>query len=91
MSLSSEQLQPERLLEAADAVLEAIIEVADEFDGLYLHPPRLLGTTLQPLCLREFTSFEVQEATQFLVRLGIIPAEASGDRTDGDGETQNGA
>jgi hypothetical protein len=76
MNPPSEQIQPERLLDAADAVLEAIIEVADEHDGLYLHPPELLGTTLQPLCLREFTPFEVQEATQFLVRLGVIPADA---------------
>jgi hypothetical protein len=91
MSLSSEQIQPERLLEAADAVLEAIIEVADEFDGLYMHPPQLLGTTLQPLCLREFTAFEIQEATQFLVRLGVIPAETSGDESDADAQAQSGA
>jgi hypothetical protein len=76
VGLSSEQIQPERLLEAADAVLEAIIEVAEEFDGLYMHPPQLLGTTLQPLCLRDFTAYEVQEATRFLVRLGVLPAEA---------------
>jgi hypothetical protein len=76
MSLPSEQIPPERLLDAADAVLEAVIEVADVHDGLYLHPTQLLGTTFQPLSLREFTAFEVQEATRFLVRLGVLPAEA---------------
>ncbi|MHC4129179.1 MAG: hypothetical protein ACYTE6_08505 [Planctomycetota bacterium] len=75
MGLSSEQIPPERLLEAADAILEAVIEVADVHDGLYLHPPQLLGTTFQPLSLRAFTAFEVQEATQFLVRLGVLPAQ----------------
>ena len=83
MSLPSEQIPPERLLDAADAVLEAVIEVADVHDGLYLHPPQLLGTTFQPLSLREFTAFEVQEATQFLVRLGVLPAEAPSAPGDG--------
>ncbi|MHC4217595.1 MAG: hypothetical protein ACYSU7_03980 [Planctomycetota bacterium] len=79
MSLSPEQIQPERLLEVADAVLDAIIEVADVFDGLYLHPPQLLGTTLAPLRLREFTAFEVEQGTHFLVRLGVLPAAAPSD------------
>ena len=77
MSLSSEQLQPERLLDAADAVLEAVIEVKRDFDGLYVHPPQLMGSKLQPECLCEFYVFEVEEATKFLVRLGVIPAEAT--------------
>jgi hypothetical protein len=55
MRRSPEQIEPERLLEATEAVLDAVIEVAE--------------------CLREFTAFEVQEATQFLVRLGVLPAE----------------
>ncbi|MHC5005839.1 MAG: hypothetical protein ACYTGF_00595 [Planctomycetota bacterium] len=75
MRRSPEQIEPERLLEATEAVLDAVIEVADVFDGIYLHPPQLLKTTFRPLCLREFTAFEVQEATQFLVRLGVLPAE----------------
>ena len=76
MSLPPEQIQPERLVEAADAVIDAVIEVADVFDGLYLNPPQLLETSFQPLCLREFTALEVQEATRFLVRLGVLPAQA---------------
>jgi hypothetical protein len=82
MGLSSEQIQPERLLEAADAILEAVIEVAEVHDGLYLHPPQLLGTTFQPLSLRAFTAFEVEEATRFLVRLGVLPAETRSAASD---------
>ena len=75
MSLPSEQIQPNRLFDAADAVLQAVVEVADEFDGVYVFPTRLLGSPLQPACLRDFTEFEVQQATEFLVRLGVLPAE----------------
>ena len=77
MSLSSEQIQPERLLDAADAVLEAVIEVGKDFDGLYVHPPQLMGSKLQPECLCEFYVFEVEEATRFLMRLGVLPARAT--------------
>jgi hypothetical protein len=76
MSLSSDKIQPERLLDAADAVLHAVVEVAEEFNGHYVHPPRLMGSKLQPACLCEFYVFEVEEATNFLVRLGVLPAEA---------------
>jgi hypothetical protein len=76
MSPSSEQIQPQRLLDAADAVLEAVIEVGKDFDGLYVHPPQLMGSKLQPECLCEYYVFEVEEATKFLVRLGMLPAEA---------------
>jgi hypothetical protein len=75
MSRSSEQIQPNRLIDAADAVLEAVIEVAEEFDGLYVFPPRLMGRKLQPACLCDYTKFEVREASHFLVRLGVLPAE----------------
>ncbi|MHC4769137.1 MAG: hypothetical protein ACYTEI_10555 [Planctomycetota bacterium] len=77
MSPSSEQIQPERLLDAADAVLEAVIEVGKDFDGLYVHPPQLMGSKIQPQCLCEYYVFEVEEATRFLVRLGVLPAEAT--------------
>jgi hypothetical protein len=76
MSPSSEQIPSERLLQAADAVLEAVIEVEKDFDGLYVHPPQLMGSKFQPECLCEFYVFEVEEATRFLVRLGELPAEA---------------
>lgn len=73
MDLPPEQLHPTRLCVAADAVLEAVVEVAEGLNGSYVHPPRLMGSTIQPECLCEFTLFEVEEATRFLVRLGILP------------------
>ncbi|MHC4217043.1 MAG: hypothetical protein ACYSU7_01170 [Planctomycetota bacterium] len=76
MGSSSENIQPERLMDAADAVLEAIVEVAEDFDGLYVHPPQLMGSKYQPACLCEYYVFEVEEATRFLTRLGLLPAEA---------------
>jgi hypothetical protein len=56
--------------------VEAVIEVGKDFDGLYVHPPQLMGSKLQPECLCEYYVFEVEEATKFLVRLGMLPAEA---------------
>ena len=77
MSSPPDQIQPDRLIDAADAVLEAVLEVAQEFDGLYVHPPELMGHKLQPQCLCDFTPFEVEEATHFLVRLDVLPAKAA--------------
>ncbi len=73
MNSPSEEIAPRRLVEAADACLQAVSEVADDLSGSYVHPPRLMGTTIQPDCLREYTPFEVQQATEFLVRLGLLP------------------
>ena len=68
MSLSPEELDHERLLDAADAVLKAVAEVAQELNGCYVHPPRLMGSIIQPECLGDYTLDEVVEATTFLVR-----------------------
>jgi hypothetical protein len=74
MSSPAGQIDADRLIDAADAVLEAVIEVAQEFDGLYVHPPELMGLKIQPQCLCDFTAFEVEQATHFLVRLDVLPA-----------------
>ncbi len=73
MSLPSDQLQPSRLLDAADAVLQAVLEVAEHLNGSYVHPPRIMGSVIQPQCLCDFTLDEVEQATEFLVRLGVLP------------------
>ncbi len=73
MSLSPEELDHDRLLDAADAVLKAVAEVAQELNGCYVHPPRLMGSIIQPECLGDFSLGEVEDATVFLVRLGILP------------------
>ena len=77
MSFHPERIHPDRLIDAADAIIEAVNEIAQEFDGLYVHPPQLMGHTLQPRCLCDFTAFEVEEATHFLVRLDVLPAQAA--------------
>ncbi len=73
MNSPSEEIAPRRLVEAADACLQAVSEVADDLNGSYVHPPRLMGTTIQPDCLGEYTPFEVKQATEFLVRMGLLP------------------
>ena len=73
MSLPPEQIQPRRLLDAADAVLQAVLEVAEELNGSYVHPPKIMGSAIQPECLCDFTMNEVEQATHFLVRLGVLP------------------
>jgi hypothetical protein len=71
--MSHENIQPQRLMDAADAALQAVIEVAELLNGSYVPPTRLMGSEMQPQCLCEFTMVEVQEATAFLVRLGFLP------------------
>ncbi len=73
MSLPPENIHPRRLIDAADAALQAVVEVADLLNGSYVPPTRLMGSAMQPECLGEFTFCEVQEATAFLVRLGVLP------------------
>jgi hypothetical protein len=77
MSSPSDEIHPDRLIDAADAVLEAVLELAEKFDGLYVYPPQLMGHELQPRCLCDFTAFEVEQATHFLVRLDVLPAKAA--------------
>ncbi len=73
MSLPPEQIHPTRLLDAADAVMQAVLEVAEDLNGSYIHPPKMMGSVIQPQCLCDFTMDEVEQATQFLVRLGVLP------------------
>jgi hypothetical protein len=67
-----EKITPDRLIEAADAVIEALKEVRDELGISSAYPPDLMGVPHQPRCLCDFTKFEVEEATEFLVRLGFL-------------------
>jgi len=66
-----EQIEPERLIEASEAVVKAIEEVF-QATGKHLDPLAVMGTMLQPKCLCDFTRFEVEEAVAFLERLGFI-------------------
>ncbi len=69
---SKEQVEPGRLFEAANAVLEAVKEVERSRGTRCPYPPELLGSPDQPECLVEFTRYEIEEATDFLVRMGYI-------------------
>ncbi len=73
MDRSREMLSPERLFEASEAVLQAVAEVV-QVRGACPYPPELLGDADQPECLTSLSRFEVEEATAFLVRLGILQA-----------------
>lgn len=61
-----------RLVEAAEAVLKAVVEAAEAFGGHWPYPPDLMGTEYQPAVLDHFTRGEVEEGTRFLIRLGIL-------------------
>lgn len=69
---SPEPIDAERLCDAASAVLRACVEFAEQHNGLWPYPPALLGAPNQPRAMCDLTRFEVEEATAFLIRLGVI-------------------
>ncbi len=75
MNEANEQIDYNRLFEASEAVLDAIVELAAEHDGLCPYPTSVMGTSEQPECLSRFTRWEIEEATQFLMRAGFIEAQ----------------
>jgi hypothetical protein len=72
MGRSPEQLSPERLCEAAEAALRAAVEVAEYTGGPWPYPVDLMGGPLQPDYLGAFTRWEIEQACDFLVRLGML-------------------
>lgn len=75
MNEESESLSAERLMDAAEAVLLAVAEVAELSSGHYVDPREILGSAFQPECLCDFTREEIVEASAFLHRLGMLPNE----------------
>lgn len=69
----SEQITPERLWEAAEAALLAAAEIANT-TGHLPYPPDLMGSSMQPDFLAAFTRWEIQQASEFLVRMGMLDA-----------------
>lgn len=59
-----------RITHAADAILEACYESAELPDAPF--PPELLGTPQCPDCLRSYSAGDLEEATVFLYRLGML-------------------
>ena len=72
MKKQTERITPDRLVDAATAVLQAVAEVREELGEVDINPPDLMGSPHQPRCLCEFTRWEVEEATAFLLRLGYL-------------------
>jgi hypothetical protein len=70
MAHSNEQLSPERLCDAAEAAMKAAVEAAA--GGTWPYPADLMGAPNQPECLCHFTRWEIEQACEFLVRLGMI-------------------
>ncbi len=65
------QMNPERLMEAVDAIYLAWDSHAA--NGIELrHPLDILGAPDMPEVLAEFTRFEIAEASKFLERIGVI-------------------
>ncbi len=70
MARQHEQLSPERLCDAAEAAMKAVVEAAA--GGAWPYPADLMGSANQPECLCQFTRWEIEQASEFLVRLGMI-------------------
>jgi len=70
MARPNEQLSPERLCDAAEAAMKAAVEAAA--GGVWPYPADLMGAPNQPECLCSFTRWEIEQASEFLVRLGMI-------------------
>jgi hypothetical protein len=73
---SSDRQSTGHICEVATAVVQAMRELAtvreDGKPRQIPYPPSLMGTAEEPDCLADFTVEEVEEATAFLVRLGIF-------------------
>ena len=72
MARREEHLDPDRLVAAAEAALRAAADVAQYTGGPSPYPADLMGSPLQPEFLSEFTRWEIEQACEFLVRLGEI-------------------
>lgn len=72
MARFRQEIDPKRLCDAAEAALKAVAEVAEATGGKWYYPADLMGFPSQPVCLAEYTRDEIEQASEFLVRLGWI-------------------
>lgn len=70
-------IDPDRLMLAVDASLKAAADVAAFTGGSIPYPPDLMGSPMQPECLSEFTKFEIEQACEFLMRMGFLSWEGA--------------
>lgn len=62
----------QRLCLASDAILEAFWQMTARSVRVYPYPPDLLGSPECPECLYGFRTDELADATDFLLRLGML-------------------
>jgi hypothetical protein len=72
MKQRQEPVDPIRLCDAATAVLHALAEVAERRGEPWPYEAPAASAAKQPPCLSDFTRREIEEATAFLIRLGIL-------------------
>lgn len=72
MSRQEGNIDADRLVAAAEAALRAAVDVSEYTGGPWPYPADLMGTALQPDFLSEFTKWEIEQACDFLVRLGAL-------------------
>ena len=77
MASPAESMSAERLCEAAEAALRAAADVAEYTGGPWPYPADLMGSPLQPDFLAPFTKWEMEQASEFLVRMGAIEPRRS--------------
>lgn len=76
MARKKQILSPDRLCEAAQVSLRAAVEAAEHTEGRWPYPADLMGRQNCPECLDGFEAWEIEQACQFLVRLGMIEPRA---------------
>ena len=73
----SDQVDPVRLMQAVDAIIEALEEYKIETRGGTMAPTELLGSPMQPKALCDYTRWEIEQASAFMTRMGLLePARA---------------
>lgn len=65
-------ISPERLIDATDAILVALEEYKIDTRGGTIAPVELLGLPNQPKALCDYTRTEIEQASAFLMRLGVL-------------------
>jgi hypothetical protein len=74
---NNEELDAERLCDAAEAALHAVVEAAQVNGGRWVYPLDLMETPAHPPVLNAFTHSEIASASEFLVRMGVIEPRRS--------------
>ncbi len=73
---AANQIPPERLIDATDAIFEAYDEIGLIFFSQM--PSQWMGHPDQPAALCEFSRYEIEEAERFLLRMGLLERNSQG-------------